>query len=185
MKREQTPQIDEAAMVGTANDIIKGRPTEIEIGGKRWKLRRISNAQAAKISEYAKEAQYIQERQKQDGLSRRKRLRLDKRFRQIPAKIAARYVLGLRRCWIPFATALMWRRLWFASEEVSMNINISKTLQREEESFFTANLEVISYLLALSMKQVGDVAKQWLERKESAENMLDEDALPKKEEDSK
>ena len=66
-----------------------------------------------------------------------------------------------------------------------MSINISKTLQREEESFFTANLEVVSYLLALSMKQVGEVARQWLERKESAENMLDEDALPKKEADSK
>ena len=172
-------------MVDKAHGIATGRPTEIEIGGKKWKLRRISNAQAAKISEYAKEAQYIQEQQKQDGLSKRKRLRLDKRFRQIPAKIAARYILGLRRCWIPFATALTWRRLWFASEEVSMNININKTLQREEESFFTANLEVISYLLALSMKQVGEVAKQWLERKESAESMLGEDASPKKEEGSK
>nr|DAH21456.1 MAG TPA: hypothetical protein [Bacteriophage sp.] len=185
MEQEQTPQIDEAAMVGTANDIIKGRSTEIEIGGKRWKLRRISNAQAAKIGEYAQEARQIQAEQKREGLSERKQKRLYKRFRQIPAKIAARYILGLRRCWIPFATAYMWRRLWFASEELSMTININKTLQREEESFFTANLEVISYLLALSMKQVGDVAKQWLERKESAENMLDEDALPKKEEDSK
>lgn len=185
MEQKQTPQIDEAAMIGRANDITANRPTEIEIGGKKWKLRRISNAQAAKISEYAKEAQYIQERQKQGSLSEREQKRLYKRFRQIPAKIAARYILGLRRCWIPFATAYMWRRLWFASEELSMTINIRKTLQREEESFFTANLEVISYLLALSMKQVGDVAKQWLERKESAENMLDEDASPKKEEDSK
>ena len=64
MKQEQTPHIDEAAMVGTANDIIKGRPTEIEIGGKRWKLRRISNAQAAKIGEYAQEARQIQAEQK-------------------------------------------------------------------------------------------------------------------------
>lgn len=185
MKQEQTPQINEAEMTSVAHGIATGRPTEIEIGGKKWKLRRISNAQAAKISEYAKEAQIIQEQQKREDLSKRKRLRLDKRFRQIPAKIAARYVLGLRRCWIPFATALTWRRLWYASEEVSMSINISKTLQREEESFFTANLEVVSYLLALSMKQVGEGARQWLERKESAENMLDEDALPKKEADSK
>lgn len=181
----QANAADEAAMAAVGNGIVQGRASTVEIGGRKWKLRRISNAQAAKISGYAYEAQVLQAEQKKDGVTLRRMKRLNKRLRQIPAKIAARYVLGQWLCWIPFATALTWRRLWHTSEEASMAVNVTKTLRREEESFFTANLEVISYQLALSMKQVGEVAKQWRERKESAESMLDEDALPKKEEERK
>lgn len=182
-KKDDKDAMEQLAMMG--EQVRSGASSEVKVRNKRWKIRAISNRQADKIARYALLAKFIQHEQKREGIKPRKYMRLQTRLRKIPAKIAAHYILGRWLYLVPFLWAFMWRRLWNNSEEVSMTINATKTIRREEENFYIANLEILSYQLALSMKQVGESDKQKRERQESAESMLDEDALPKKEEDSK
>ncbi len=165
-------------------DVKRGTPREITILGKTYTLYPISNKIDAKIAALAFDALFYEREAKKDNISRRKAKRLNTKIRQIPAKIAAYYKLGRWAHRIPLAHAIYWRKLWRRSEEVSATIN-SQGATGTDKDFFLANSEVIKYLLALSMRGVGESVKQMLERKESAESMLDEDASPKKEEDSK
>lgn len=171
-------------MVFGAKGIERGEPTYIEVRGKKWKLRPVSQRQMAKISNLAFEMLYLQRKAKEE-LTLRQMKRINEKMRQIPAKQAAHYVLG-RWLWVvPFLWSITWRRIYNSVEDVSSLINTTKTLMGKEKDFYIANLEVQKVLLALSMRQVGEAAKQKREREESAEGMLEQDASPKKEEDSK
>lgn len=171
-------------MVFGAKGIERSEPTFIEVRGKKKKLRPVSMWQMKLISNMAYEMLYLQRKAK-EKLSLRQMKRINSKLRQIPAKQAAHYVLG-RWLWvIPFLWSITWRRIYNNTEEVSAMINTTKTLMGKEKDFYIANLEVQKVLLALSMRQVGEAAVQKREREESAEGMLEQDALPKKEEDNK
>lgn len=168
-----------------ANKIQRGVPRSIPICGKTWKLRPISMKQGLEISNLAFEATYIQEEASKEDISKRKLLKLNRKLRQLAAKQAAHYVLG-RKLWkIPFVYSYMWRKIFNNPEEVSATINSTVTVGGNDKDFYIANLENLKFQLVLSMRQVGEAVKQMQERKESTENMLEEDALPKKEEGSK
>lgn len=166
-----------------ANEINRGFSKSIAILGKEYSLRTISTHIAVRITNLSYDALYLERQAKKEGVSLADAKRINTKIRQIPAKIAAYYNLG-RWAYIPFVHAIWWRILFNRSEEVSARINAEATL-RDEGNFFLANSEVIKRLLVLSMIPVGESVKQMLERKESAESMLDEDASPKKEEDNK
>lgn len=183
--KENIPTIEEQMqMAMEADRISKHTPRQIEIQGKTYTLHPISNRIDANIAGLAFDALRYEQEIKAEGCSARKMKRLNREMRKIPAKIAAYYKLGRKALWIPFLYAVTWRILWNKSEAVSATINAA-CATGDDKDFFLANSEVIKYLLALSMRGVGESVRQMLERKESAASMLDEDASPKKEEGSK
>ena len=107
------------------------------------------------------------------------------KIRKAYAKKAAHRVLGKRLWYLPFVFAVMWRRIYAMSEEVSSTINSLNALCAFEKDFYLANLGTSKQALALSMKQVGKAVEQRQERMESAISMLEKDASPKKEEGNK
>lgn len=168
-----------------AKDVERGLLEKITICDKVWKLRPISMRQSTRIANLAFDTLYLQNEAKREGLSVKDAKRINSKIRQIGAKQAAHYILGKRLWLIPFLHFITWRRLYNESEEVSATINTAQTIYGREKDFFIANLENIKFQLALSTRQVGESVKQKQEREASAENMLDEDALPKKAEDNK
>lgn len=187
-EKENIPNISEEDMLRLAreaNNIQRQLPNELSICGNTWKLRPISMKQSLEISNLAFDAVAIQEEVQKEGLSAQKMKRLNARLHKLAAKMAANYVLGRRLRWVPFMYAYMWRRIYNQPEEVSATINAQKTLRGEEKDFYLANLECLKLQLVLSMKQVGEAAEEMRKRKESADSMLDEDALPKKAEGNK
>lgn len=187
-QEEQNIPIDEAAMLDLAmkaNAVQRGVPEKIAIGGKIWRQRRISQRQAAKISNLDFDAIFYQREMQKDSINHSKAKHLNTKYRQIAAKKAAHYVLGRWLWLVPFVYALTWRWIYNDSEEVSATINSAQMMGGRDKDFYLANLGCSKYQLVLSTKQVGESVKQMQERKESAESMLAEDALPKKAEDNK
>lgn len=180
--------LDEQAMLSLlaeANALQRGKGQKIVIDGKVWHVRPTSQRQNLKMLNLDYDVLYWQNELKSEGISRRKAKRLNAKIRKAYAKKAAHKVLGKWLWLIPFAFALTWRRIYNASEQVSATINSEEALMSENQVFYLANLGSSKQALGRSTIQVGNAVKQMQERKASAESMLDEDALPKKAEDSK
>ncbi|MBD5367250.1 MAG: hypothetical protein HDR82_09700 [Bacteroides sp.] len=187
-RAEPEMTLDEQAMLSLlaeANALQRGKGQKIVIDGKVWHVRPTSQRQNLKMLNLDYDVLYWQNELKAEGISRRKAKRLNARIRKAYAKKAAYRVLGRWRWLIPFAFALTWRRIYNASEQVSGTINSEEALMSENQVFYLANLGSSKQALGRSTIQVGNAVKQMQERKASAESMLDEDALPKREEDSK
>jgi len=187
--KEEMPELtmDEQAMLGLlveANAIQRGKSERVVIDGKVWHIRPTSQKQNLKMLNLDFDIRYWQSELKANGVSRRKAKRLNAKIRRAYAKKAAHKVLGKRLWLIPFAFALTWRRIYNESEKVSATINSDEAVG-ENKNFYLANLGSSKRALVLSTMQVGEAVRQLQERKASAESMLDEDASPKKEEDSK
>lgn len=180
--------LDEQAMLSLlaeANALQRGKGQKIVIDGKVWHARPTSQRQNLKMLNLDYDVLYWQNELKSEGISRRKAKRLNAKIRKAYAKKAAHKVLGKRLWLIPFAFALTWRRIYNASEQVSATLNSDEALMSENQVFYLANLGSSKQALGRSTIQVGNADKQMQERKASAESMLDEDASPKKAEDSK
>lgn len=187
--KEEMPDLtlDEQAMLGLAveaNLIERGQSERVVIDGKVWHVRPTSMKQNEKMLNLDFDILFWQRELKDAGVSRRKAKRLNSKIRKAYAKKAAHKVLGKRLWLIPFAFALTWRRIYNESEKVSATLNTDEAIGRNKD-FFIANLGSSKRAHVLSTMQVGESVKQLQERKASAESMLDEDASPKKEEDSK
>lgn len=186
---ENQPELtlDEQAMLSLAveaNLLQRGAGENIVIDGKVWHIRPTSQRQNLKMLNLDFDIRYWQNELKVEGISRRKAKRLNAKIRKAYAKKAAHKVLGKRLWLIPGAFAYMWRRIYNDSEKVSATLNSEEAIG-ENKNFYLANLGSSKRALVLSTMQVGNAVSQLQERKASAESMLDEDASPKKEEDSK
>lgn len=182
-KKEPELSLDEQAMLGLlveANALQRGVGGNLEIDGKIWHLRPTSQRQNLKMLNLDYDILYWQGELKADGISRRKAKRLNANIRRAYAKKAAHKVLGKHLWLVPFAFAYMWRRIYNTSEKVSATINSEEAIGGNKD-FYLANLGSSRRALVLSTMQVGNAVKQLQERKASAESLLDEDALPKKE----
>lgn len=179
--------IDEQAMVelvAEANGIERGKiSNRLEIDGKTWKLRPLSKWQCKAMLNHDYDVMYWQ-RELKSELSRRRAKRINAKINKAYAKKAAHRILGKRWSLIPFAFLITWLRLYLGNEKITATINAADALG-EKQSFCLANLGSSKRALGLSTMQVGNAVKQLQERKASAESMLDEDASPKKEGDSK
>lgn len=186
---EKQPEltVDEQAMLGLlveANALQRGVGENIVIDGKVWHIRPTSQRQNLKMLNLDFDIRYWQNELKEESVSRRKAKRLNAKIRKAYAKKAAHKVLGKRLWLIPGAFFYMWRRIYNESEKVSATLNSEEAIG-ENKNFYLANLGSSKRALVLSTMQVGEAVRQLQERKASAESMLDEDASPKKEEDSK
>lgn len=163
--------------------IVDSLPRAIYVNGRKYRVKQVSQKVRTKIDNIAKEAYFLQEEMKAE-MTLRKAKRLNARLRNTHAKIAAYYLLGNRALFVPFLWAFKWRWLTLRNSETMFKINDAGASD-PDTGFYFANWEITKGILALSTRTVGDAIKQYAERKESAENMLAQDALPKKAEDSK
>ena len=162
--------------------IASGAPCTIEANGRTYKVKQFGTWVRTKVYNLALEAKFI-EKQTEEAMSLKKAQKLNRRLRAIPAKQAAYLLLG-NWARIKPLFAIKWRLLEARTSEETFAIN-NAGLNDEDLGFFLLGFKIIKDQLAVFTKMVGESEKQKQKRQESAESMLDEDALPKKEEDSK
>lgn len=184
-KEEPKFSMDEEAierLLTEAQFVRKGRNILVVIDGKTWHIRPTSQAQNQKMADMDFDVMYWQ-RQLKEAQDAKTAKRLNAKIRKAYAKKAAHKVLGMWLRWVPFLYAIMWRRIYNSSEAVSATINATEAIG-ENKVFYLANLGSSKQALVLSTNQVGEAIEQRTKRGESAESMVEKDALPKKE-DSK
>lgn len=169
----------EQKMVEDANQIQLAAPCTIVAEGKEYKVRQISQKVALKIRNLEKEV-LILEREAKNEITLKRAKQIDKKMYTLHSKTAAYYLLGNWALFVPFLWAWTWRWLFRKTNEVTFMIN-NAGANNQDVNFFIANWQITKVQLALSTRLVGEGIKQWQERMESAESMLAEDALPKKE----
>ena len=168
----------EEMLVG-ANEVQTGAPCTIEVQGKRYKVRQVSQKIELCIRNLEKEVLML-EREAKDEITLKRAKAIDRKMYTLHSKMAAYYLLGNWALFVPFLWAITWRWLFRKTNEVTFAINNAGS-NNQDVSFFYANWQITKARLALSTMSVGNGIKQWQERMESATNMLEEDALPKKE----
>ena len=161
-----------------ADKVQSGAPCVSEVQGKKYKVRQISQKIALKIRNLEKEV-LILERESKQGVTLKRAKAIDEKMYTLHSKTAAYYLLGNWSLFVPFLWSFTWRRLFRKTNEVTFSIN-NVGANHKDINFFLANWQITKVQLALSTRLVGEGIKQWQERMESAENMLVEDALPKK-----
>jgi len=160
-----------------------GAPCAVVVGNKVYNVKDVPNIIKRKIYDLELEA-LILEREAKEEIKLRRAQEIAKKLRTLHSKTAAYYILGLKALFVPFLFAIYWRILDCRTSVHTYEIN-KAGMQGKSVNFFYANWQITKAQLALSTKLVGDGIKQYQERMESAESMLAEDALPKKEADDK
>ena len=169
----------EKELLGGAEMVQSGAPCSVVVKGRTYKVKQISQKVAYKISALEKEV-YMLEDEANSEITLSRARAIDKKMYTLHSKTAAYYLLGNWALFIPFLWAITWRCLYRKTNEVTFSIN-NAGANHKDINFSLANWQLTKARLALSMMLVGNGIKQQQERMESAENMLVEDALPKKE----
>ena len=166
-------------LLGGAEKVQSSAPCTIEVRGKKYKVKQISQKSELKIRNLEKEV-LVLEREAKGEITLKRAKAIDKKIYTLHSKMAAYYLLGNWAFVVPFLWALTWRWLFGKTNEVTFAINNAGS-NNQDVNFFFANWQITKARLALSTMLVGNGIKQWQERMESSTNMLEEDALPKKE----
>ena len=173
--------MDEEAMIrllSEADIIRKSNGITLTIDGKIWHIRPTSQAQNNIMLGLDYDVLHWQKELKDVKTAKEAKM-INTKIRKAYAKKAAHKVLGKVLRWVPFAYAYMWRRIYHSTEAVSATINATEAIG-ENKVFYLANLGSSKQALVLSMNQVGEAVGQRIKRGESAENMVEQDGLPKK-----
>lgn len=169
----------EKILLEGSQKVESGAPCVIEVCGKKYKVKQISQKSELKIRNMEKEVLLL-EREAKGEITLKRAKQIDRKIYTLHSKMAAYYLLGNLAFCVPFLWAITWRWLFRKTNEVTFAINNAGS-NNKDVNFFYANWQITKARLALSTMLVGNGIKQWQERMESAENMLVEDALPKKE----
>ena len=169
----------EKELLGGAELVQSGAPCTIVIKERTYKVKQISQKVAYKISALEKEV-YMLETEANSEITLARAKAIDRKMYTLHSKTAAYYLLGNWALFVPFLWAVTWRWLFSKTNEVTFGINNAGANHRDI-NFFLANWQLTKARLALSTMLVGEGINQQQERRESAESMLEEDALPKKE----
>lgn len=169
-------------MMRGSEKIRKATPQIIEVKGKIYKVRQVSMKARCKIKNLEIEALML-EREAKGEITLKRAKQINKKLYSLHSKTAAYYLLGNLAFIVPFLWSITWRWLNHKTSEVTFEINKAGT-NNADVDFFLANWQITKVQLALFTRLVGEGIKQYQERMESVENMLVEDALPKKQ-DSK
>lgn len=170
-------------LVAAKEHVREGLPRVIEVDGHKYKVLQISKGVRSRIHALELEAYALSGKQKEPMPVREAR-KIQRRLDTIHAKTAAYYLLGNKAVLMPWLFALTWRRLMRRSEEHCAMIN-SAAVNDEEVGFSLANWDITRQQLALSMRPIGEGVRQMLKRWESAEVQAMEDAMKKKNQDSR
>lgn len=162
-------------MLLAEQEIANRAPCFVNVGTKRYRVKQISNAVRRKISNLEKEV-YVLDQEGKQGVKLRRAKKIDKKLRTLHSKTAAYYLLGNWALFIPFLWSITWRLMDLRDSEHTFRIN-EAGMNNKGVDFFLANWQITKAQLALSTRLVGDGVKQYQERMESVESMLDQDAL--------
>lgn len=175
--------IDEEAQVQLlmeANAIQRGTLADnLIIDGKAWQIRPMSEKQLQLIENLDYDIMYWQNKLK-DAKTARQAKRLNSKIHKAFAKKAAHRILGKQLWLVPFMFAYMWRRLHYSYAKITATINSAEAFS-ENKVFSLANWGSSKQVLVRSTPMVGEAVKQRTQRGESAESMVEQDGLPKKE----
>lgn len=174
---------EQIEMLASERAVRNGAPCTVVVEDKVYNVKDVPNIIKRKIYDLELEA-LILEREAKSETTLKRAQKIAKKLRTLHSKTAAYYILGLKALFVPFLFAIYWRILDCRTSEHTFKIN-QAGMQGESVNFFYANWQITKAQLALSTKLVGDGIKQYQERMESAESMLEADALPKKAEDDK
>lgn len=163
--------------------IRDGVPHTIFVGNKTYKVKQIGNTVARRISDLEKEALLLEREAKQE-LTLKRAKKIDNKIRTVQSKTAAYYILGNYALFVPFLFAIYWRIIDLRNSEHAFRIN-SAGFNNEGLRFFFQGFQLIKAALVLSTNLLTKGIEDYQQREESATNMLEEDALPKKAEDDK
>lgn len=150
-------------------------PCTVEVQGRRYRVKQVGNTICRRINDLEKEV-YVLDQEGKQGVPLKRAKRIDRKMRTLHSKTAAYYLLGNWALFIPFLWAITWRILDLRTGEHSFRIN-EAGINNPGVDFSLANWQITKAQLALSTKLVGDGVKQYQERMESVESMLDQDAL--------
>lgn len=162
-----------------ANKVQSKLPCDVVVKNKRYKVKQVSQKVELCIRNLEKEV-LVLEREAKGEITLKRAKAIDKKMYTLHSKMAAYYLLGNWALFVPFLWAITWRWLFRKTNEVTFAINNAGS-NNPDVNFSFANWQITKARLVLSTMMVGEGVKQWQERTESAESMLDEDALPKKE----
>lgn len=165
-------------MLHISEDVRKAALQVVEVQGKKYKVRQISMRAKYKIKNLESEVLML-EREAKGEITLKRAKQINQKLYSLHSKTAAYYVLGNLAFFVPFLWALTWRWLNHKTSEVTFEINKTGS-NNGDVDFFLANWQITKVQLALSTRLVGEGIKQYQERMESVENMLVEDAFPKK-----
>jgi len=163
-----------------AYETLTGRPTEVVVGRRKYKVRQVAQAVKEKIILLEQEGQILEGKGKQ-GVSQKEARKITKKLYSLHSKKAAYYLLGNWALFIPGLWALKWRILQLRGNETTFKINEAGVVNADL-GFSKANWDISRQERELYMRPVGEVAKQAQERLETVINMLETDALGIKEE---
>lgn len=172
--------MDTNEIIGHSQHIESKAPCVIMVGTKVYSVKQISNTVRRKISILEKRV-LLYEQEAENEVSWRKVKRIDRTIRTLHSKTAAYYLLGNCALFIPFLWCITWHILDLRDSEHTFRINEAGMNNRGVD-FFLANWQITKAQLALSMRLVGDGIKQYQEKMENVENMLEKDAFGIKEE---
>lgn len=162
-------------ILGGENEIVMRAPCVVTVEGKTYNVKQISNMVRRRISILEKEALFL-EKEAELGVTLKRAKKIDTRIRTLHSKTAAYYLLNNKALFIPFVWWWKWHQLDLKDSEVTFRIN-EVGMNNKGADFFLANWQITKAQLALSTKLVGEGIKQYQERMESVESMLEKDAL--------
>lgn len=170
-------------MVAAKEHIKHSFPRIICVGDKVYSVKQVSKKVRERIHSLELEAYVLSGKQK-EAMPLKRAKKIQRKLDTLHAKTAAYYLLGNRALFVPLLFAVTWRKLMLRSEEHTLQIN-NAALNDEEVGFSLANWENTKHQLALSMKPIGDGVRDMLKRWRASEAQVAEDAMKKKEGDSK
>ena len=156
-----------------------GAPCVIDVGGRKYKVRQVTQAARQKIALLEQECQILEARGKQ-GVSKKEGKKITKKLYSLHSKKAAYYLMGNWALFFRPAWWIKWHILQLRGNEVTFKINEAGFVSADL-GFSKANWDFSKQERELYMRPVGEVASDALERLESVLNMLEMDALGTKE----
>lgn len=162
-------------------ETVTQAPCTIMAGGRRYKVRQVSQAVKQRIALLEQEAQVLEIKGKQ-GVAEKDAKALTQKLYSLHSKKAAYYLLGNWAIFCPWLWWIKWHILQLRGNEVTFKINGAGAVS-EDVGFSSANWQLSRQERELFMRPVGEVAREAHERLENVINMLEKDALGIKKDD--
>lgn len=184
-----------AKLLAEAERTIRSKEDKhINVRGRRYKVKQITNSVRGKIDELNQEVFRCEQRMK-EAITIRDARKISRTMYSLHAKQAACYLLG-EKIWLvrsafmlflfPYLDRLTgirywlkWHRLNHASSEITFRIN-EAGMHDEDLDFSLANWQITKAQLALSTRLIGEGMEEYQKRVESAKKQANEDGTPTK-----
>lgn len=166
----------------------------VEVGGKRYEVRQITNSVRGKIDEL-NQCVLRQEQRMKSAITVKEARRISRSMYSLHAKQAACYLLGEKIWLVRSAFLLMlfpyldritgvrywlkWHKLNHLPSEVTFRIN-EAGMHDDDMDFSLANWQITKAQLALSTRLIGEGMDEYRKRMESAKKQASEDGTATK-----